>query len=79
MTAHAIDRDEEENVFTDQERMANAEKSRRAREQFEEEWEQEIRRARHAAHLCELCGRPLGAIARLGGAIQHLGCKSFEE
>jgi len=79
MTVHTIDRKEEENLFTDQERQANAEKSRRAREQFERDWEQEIRRARQAANLCVLCGRPLSAIARVGGATQHLGCESFEE
>jgi hypothetical protein len=74
-----IDREGEENLFSDQERLADAEKSRRAREQFERDWEQEIRRARQAANLCVLCGRPLGAIARIGGAVQHTGCESFEE
>jgi hypothetical protein len=66
-------------IFTEQERLADAEKSRRAREQFEKEWEHEIRRARQASNLCVLCGRSLGAIARIGGAIQHAGCESFEE
>lgn len=66
-------------VFTEQERLADAEKSRRALEQFEKEWEKEIRRARQAVNLCVLCGRPLGAIARIGGAIQHVGCESFAE
>ncbi len=75
----ATDRENEENVFTDQEKLADAEKGLRAREQFEKEWEQSIRRARQAGKLCVLCGRPLSAIARLGGAIQHAGCKSFEE
>jgi hypothetical protein len=69
----------EENVFSDQEKLADAEKGRRAREQFENEWEQAIRRARQAGKLCVLCGRPLSAIVRLGGATQHAGCKVFEE
>jgi hypothetical protein len=68
-----------DNLVSDQEKLADAEKSRRAREQFEREWEQEIRRARQAANLCVLCGRPLGVIARIGGAIQHAACESFEE
>jgi hypothetical protein len=76
---HATDRDKEENSFTDQEKLADAEKGRRAREQFENDWEQGIRRARQTAKLCVLCGRPLSAIARLGGAVQHAGCKVFEE
>ena len=79
MTVHTIDREDEENLFSDQERLANAEKSRRASERFEKEWEREIRRARQAASLCVLCGRPLSAIARIGGANQHAGCKSFTE
>jgi hypothetical protein len=66
-------------IFTEQERLADAEKSRRSREQFEKEWEREIRRARQAANLCVLCGRPLAAIVRIGGAIQHAGCESFAE
>jgi hypothetical protein len=70
MTGHTVDHEA---------RMADAEKSRLAREQFEENWEQEIRRARAAANLCVLCGRPLSAIARIGGANQHAGCKSFTE
>jgi hypothetical protein len=68
-----------EQTFSDQERLADAEKSRRAREQFEKNWELEIRRARQAANLCVLCGRSLGVIARIGGAIQHSGCNAFAE
>ena len=79
MTIHTVDRKGEENLFSEQERLADAEKSRRAREQFEMDWEREIRRARQAANLCVLCGRPLSAIARIGGACQHAECKSFSE
>ena len=79
VAVHAINRDDEENLFTEQERLANADRGRRAREKFEEEWEQEIRRARQAANLCVLCGHPLGVIARMGGATQHPGCRSFSE
>ena len=76
---HTTDREREDDLFADQENLAEAEQARRARQRFEEAWEQGIRKTRQAAKLCVLCGRPLSAIARIGGAIQHAACKSFED
>jgi hypothetical protein len=78
MTVQPV-RQHEGNLFSDQERLAEAERGRRAREEFEKAWEQEIRNARRAANLCVLCGRPLSVLVRISGAIHHAGCRLFTE
>ncbi len=79
MTACTMDREDEDRLYAEQERLADAEKGQQAREEFEKLWEEEIRRSRRAAGLCALCGRPLALTARIGGKTQHAGCKSFSE
>ncbi len=67
----------EEDIMAAQERAANEERSRRARETLETLRQADIQAARAAAGLCVQCGGRLGAIARVLGMKRHLGCKSF--
>ena len=67
----------EDEGFTEEQRAAESEKARRARESLEAFHKVEVERARRAAGQCVVCGRPLPLIARLLQISRHLGYQEF--
>jgi hypothetical protein len=77
---HTVDHEQEkEDLFEEQQREADREKSLRAREQFEKQWEENLKESRRVAGLCVFCGQPLTAIARLAGHTRHSECTTLVE
>ena len=68
---------DEEKLLEAQRRSAREEQAQRAREQFENQWEGEVRKSRATRGLCVLCGRPHARILRLFGFQRHPRCTRF--
>jgi hypothetical protein len=76
--AMAIDREKQDDTAA-QELASSRDKALRAREQFERQYEEGVRRERHAAGCCEMCGGPLTAFDRFRRAARHRRCTTFTE
>ena len=77
MSNHTIDRDKQDDPIAAQELAISRERAQRAREQFEQEYENRIQQERHAAGCCEMCGQPLTRLDRLRRASRHRRCAIF--
>ena len=77
--SNTIDRDRQGDPIAGQELAISREKARRAREQFEREYETRIQRERYEAGCCEMCGMPLTAIDRLLRSHRHRRCTTFSD
>jgi hypothetical protein len=78
-TAEDIAPEREEQLLSEQRRLAEEAKAARARERLEAIRQAEIQQTRKAAGLCILCGHRLSAAARLIRSSRHRGCTSFTE
>jgi len=74
---HTIDRDKQDDPIAAQELAISRERAQRAREQFEQEYENRIQQERRAAGCCEMCGQPLTRLDRLRRASRHRRCAIF--
>ena len=77
MSNHTIDRDKQDDPIAAQELAISRERAQRAREQFEQEYENRIQQERRAAGCCEMCGQSLTRLDRLRRASRHRRCASF--
>ena len=77
MSNHTIDRDKQDDPIAAQELAISRERAQRAREQFEQEYENRIQQERRAAGCCEMCGQPLTRLDRLRRASRHRRCAIF--
>ena len=77
MSNHTIDRDKQDDPIAAQELAISRERAQRAREQFEQEYENRIQQERRAAGCCEMCGQPLTRLDRLRRASRHRRCATF--
>ena len=73
------ERQQDERLWADRERMADEGKARRAREMLELMRQKEIEQKRMSAGLCVFCGRRLSIVQRLFRADKHRGCRNFTE
>lgn len=67
----------EDAFIAEQERLAQEEQARRAREEFEIIRQREIQKARMGAGLCIMCGRSRNWAERLTRRNTHRVCKVF--
>ena len=77
MSSHTVDRDKQDDPIAAQELAISRERAQRAREQFEQEYENRIQQERRAAGCCEMCGQPLTRLDRLRRASRHRRCATF--
>ena len=70
---------QEDQFWIEQERLADEEKARRAREKLVLRRRKEIEQQRAAAGLCMFCGQRLGALLRWLGIKKHKRCQNFLE
>jgi hypothetical protein len=68
----------ERDIFEAQQRVADDEKSRRAREQLEAARREAIQAQRRLDGCCVLCGRRMSRLARLN-ADRHRTCREFQD
>jgi len=73
------DHEKEEHLFAEQERLAEQERARIAREQLEQMRQHEIENQRKAQRLCVNCGARLNAVLRILRRTRHTRCGEFVE
>jgi hypothetical protein len=72
-----VDREKQADPIAAQELAISREKAQRAREQFEREYEERIRRERRVAGCCEMCGGSLTTLDRIRRSARHRRCSTF--